>query len=200
MKTFITWMIVMCLVPLLSGCENLSDHTLTGHLWDGEADLDHSGPTPHPNLEIYQTSNHKDFLVLYDEVRANDGVIRRRAYLLNANQRRVEAGRHPRFIKVRNLDRLEAVPVETGSLVETNGTPDRGVRVLVQSDERHFTLFSDGREAGSFYLPAYVNKADRAWRVAVTPLAVTADVAIYSTIAAAIVGLAYLAAQASSNN
>ncbi len=199
-KTTITWVVVACLVPFLTGCEGLSDYSLTGRLWESDRALDHSGPAPHPNLQLYQTSNHKDFLVLYDEEHDNDGVIKRRAYLLKANERRIETGRSPRFIKVRNMDRLEAVSVGTDSLVETNGTRDAGFRVVLKSDERHFTLLADGGEIGSFYLPVYVNKGDRTWRIMMTPLAVTGDVAIYATLTAAVLGLVYLAAEANSHN
>ena len=193
-KTAATWLLVGWLIPFITGCSDMADYTLTGHLWDETGGANHSEPAPYPNMRLYQAADHKDFLVLYDEVHMNDVVIKRRAYLLKTNEKRIEAGRRPHFLSAPDTASLQAVTILTNSAAETNVVPAAGLVAVLQPDQRHFTLVSNGGEIGVFYLPAYVNQGDRAWRVAATPFTVTADVAIYAGVVALVVGLAYLAA------
>ncbi len=191
-RTIITWLLVVCLMPFFNGCEDLADSTLTGRLWDGSGTSDHSAPGPYPHLSMYQTADHKDLLVVYDELNDNNAVIKRRAYLLNANERRIESGHKPRFIGKPGLERLQPVPVETNSVPETNVTNVAGLRVVLLPDHRHFALLASTNEIGIYYLPVYVNKGERSWRIALTPLTLTADVAIYGAVAAVVAGVVYL--------
>jgi len=193
-KTAVTWALIGCLIPVVTGCSEMADYTLTGHLWDETGGANHSEPAPYPNMRLYEADNHKDFLVMYDEVHMNDVVIKRRAYLLKANEKRIEAGHRPHFLSAPDTVSLQAVTILTNSIAGTNMVPAVGLVAVLQPDQRHFTLVSNGGEIGVFCLPAYVNKGDRAWRVAATPFTVTADVAIYAGVVALVVGLAYLAA------
>jgi hypothetical protein len=199
-RTAITWLLVGCLVPFLTGCSGLSDCTLTGRLWEHGDASDRSLPAPHPNLCLYQTANRRDILVIYDETHEDSGVVRRRAYLLNVNKDRIEKGRGPKFVRVRHMDRLLTIPVESAAPSQTNSDAGAGMRAFLLADGRHFTLVSQGAEAGEFYLPAYVSFSGRAGRIALTPLTVSADVVIYGSIAAACAALLLLAAQANSND
>ena len=190
----VTWVMVGCLIPYLTGCSDMADYTLTGHLWDETGGANHSEPAPHPNMRMYETANQKDFLVLYDEVHVNDVVIKRRAYLLMANEKRIEAGHSPHFLSAPDTASLQPVTILTNSTAETNVVPAAGLVAVLQPDQRHFSLVSNGSEIGFYYLPAYVNKGDRAWRIAATPFTAAADVVIYAGIVALVAGLAYLVA------
>ena len=76
----ITWVLVVCVAPCLSGC-------LTQKLWESDVGLDRHWAAANPNLKLYQTRDHKDILVEYDEDQDKDTGTRRRAFLLNANER-----------------------------------------------------------------------------------------------------------------
>jgi hypothetical protein len=190
-----TWVLMGCLISFLTGCED----TLTGQLWERDGALNHSGPAPYPDLKIYQTANHKDFVVQYDEVDEGNAIIKRRAYLLDANEGRVESGRRPHFIRIANLKRLEAIPVETNSAPDAKTTNSAGLRA-VMVDYRHFVVLSNGDEIRSSFLPAYINRRDQAWRIALTPVAVTGDVVIVCAVTAAVLGMIYLASQSGTNS
>jgi hypothetical protein len=199
-QMLVAWCLMGCLVPLLTGCSGLADSTLTGRMWEGAGKSDCSGPAEQPNLSLYQTANRRDILVIYDETQDRTGVIRRRAYLLNANKGRVEAGRGPRFVRVRHMDRLRTIPVESCGLSETDDSIGAGMKAVLLADARHFTVVSDGNEVGSFYLPAYVNHGGLAWRIAATPLTVSGDVAVYTTIAVGVICLEALTHQDDDDN
>ena len=199
-RTAITWLLMGCLVPFFTGCSDLADYSLTGRLWEHGDASDRSLPAPHPNLCLYETADRRDILVIYDETHDDSGVIRRRAYLLNANKARIDEGRGPRFVRVRHMDRLLTIPVESPAPLQTNNDAGAEMRAFLLADGRHFTIVSQGAEAGEFYLPAYVSFSGRAGRIALTPLTVSADVVIYGSIAAACAALLLLAAQANSNN
>ncbi len=104
-KTAITWLLMGCLVPFFTGCSDLADYSLTGRLWEHETGgANRSLPAPHPNLRLYETADRRDILVIYDETHDDSGVIRRRAYLLNANKARIDEGRGPRFVRAGHMD------------------------------------------------------------------------------------------------
>jgi hypothetical protein len=187
------WMMpfVLALLGLIvSGCDTVSDQPMTARLWDPDVAFNHSGPAPSPNLELYQTKNHQDLVVVYDEDHDSDGGYTRRAYLLKANEKRIEAEHRPHFTSVRRAEQLQPVPVATNSVARTNSLNAPGLQAVLLPDLRHFELISSGRSVGTFSLPIYINNSDRAWRVLATPVALSADATFYGSIAA--VYLAYV--------
>jgi len=72
-------------------------------------------------------------------------------------------------------------------LLTTNASPEHGYYAVLYGDK--LLLWHDGREAGQFTLPAYSTHGRTTfWRVALTPIAVSADVALVGTLLA--VGIA----------
>lgn len=191
-KTFISWMLVVCVMPMLTGCDTLREESLTGRLWSSDMATDHDGPAPYPNLQLAQAADHKDVLVQYDEVRDRDAVIRRRAYWLHASEARIAAGKKPRFVDPRKAAKLEPISVETNGAAASLPAASPQVRAVLVSDQRHFILIANGNESGTFFLPAYRDGLSRTELVAVTPLAVLGDAAICTTIVALVVGVLYL--------
>ena len=184
------WMMpfVLALVGLfVAGCDTMPDEPMTARLWDPDVALNHSSPAPSPNLEVHQTKNHKDLVVIYDEDHDSDGGYTRRAYLLNANEKRIEAGHRPHFTSVRRAEQLQPIPVATNSVAQTSSSNSRELQAVLSPDLKHFELISYGRSVGTFALPVYINNSDRAWRIVATPVALSADVTFYTTVTAACV-------------
>lgn len=183
----------------VTGCQTGGHDTLTGGMWDSDVAFNHSGPAASPNLNLYQVPNQQDFLVMYDEEHDGNETITRRAYLLWANQKRVEEERKPHFLEKPKLDGLQAVSVETNSTAAMSSTNAAALRAVLLADLKHFKLISDGREIGIFRLPTYVNNGDRAWRIAVTPVTVAADVTFYTAATVAVLGAVVLYCYANQN-
>jgi hypothetical protein len=69
-------------------------------------------------------------------------------------------------------------------VLTTNAPPEHGYYAVSYGDK--LLLWHDGREAGQFTLPTYSTHGRTTfWRVVLTPLAVSADVAIVGTVLAA---------------
>ena len=192
MKNFITWMLIACLLPHLTGCADLADKPLTARLWSSDLASNHNGPMPNPNLQVSSAKDHKDYLVQYEEQRDRDAKIKRRAYWLYANQSRINAGKKPKFIDPPKVGELQAIPVETNAVVDVSITNAVPVRVVLLSDQRHFTIIANGAEVGSFVLPAYADSTSRAELIALTPVTVVTDAAIGVAIVAVAAGCIYL--------
>ncbi len=210
MKRIVTWLLIACLAPYLTGCQELADHSLTGQLWSSDlATGGKNSPAPYPNLKLSQASDQKDYLVQYDEFRGKDASIRRRAYWLYANQARIEAGKKPHFVNPNTATGLPAILVETNLVavpgavsgapesvqtnivsmaVTTNGIT---VRVVLQSDQRHFTVYVNEAEAGTYFLPAYSGSGNMAAVVALTPATAAVDVAAAAAIVAVLAAVIY---------
>ena len=188
-KRGISCLLVVCIIPWMTGCEGL-----TGQLWSGDYGDDHRHAAPEPDLKLSQTPDRKDVVVQYDEVRSKDTKIQRRAYLLFANEKTVAAGKKPLFIPTAKAARLQSFPLEISYLTNLSAAGDLTLRVVLQEDKHHFTLVSNGREIGSYQLPDYMQHST--WvQVLLTPAAVTGDVLIVAGIAAAVVGVLYLRSQ-----
>jgi hypothetical protein len=192
MKTLVTWMIIAGSVPFLTGCEGLANHTLTGHLWQEQTGPVHFAPSTPPNLELYKDNQHGDILVEYDELSDKTGHVKRRAYLLDANEERILAAKKPRFVDVHTADHLAIIPVETHSAPGADSTNGILIRAELSPDGQQFTLISVGQSIGPHRLPIYTGSADHFDRFMFTPMTVTGDAVIYGTMAAAIAGVAYL--------
>src|SRR5258708_7596088 len=132
MNKWISWVLVLCLMPWMTGCESL-----TGQLWSGDYGDDHRRAAPEPDLKLSQTPDRKDVLVQYDEMRSKDAKIQRRAYLLFANQKTVAAGRKPQFITGKAVGRLQGFPLAISYMTNLSTGGDLTLRVVLEEDKHH---------------------------------------------------------------
>ena len=82
--------VLLLQVLLLSGCA-------TQALWSEKQAYQYA-PASNANLELLLSRERADVMVRYDERQKNDS-IRRRAYFLEPNLARVDAGRKPHFVE-----------------------------------------------------------------------------------------------------
>ena len=82
------------------------------------------------------------------------------------------------------------------TIISSNGT---AVRVVLLSDNRHFKIFADDKEMGSFYLPAYSDNGSRAAVIALTPATATVDVALAAIVVAAVAAAIYYSSNSQSH-
>lgn len=199
MKCFLNWLLIVCTLPFLTGCQELADQSVTAHLWDNLS-ANHNGPTPSPDLKISQDARRQDFLVQYDEIRDKNGHITRRAYWLYASDRRAEKGKQPHFVNLHEADRLPTVQVETNSVPDAIVNSAAPTGAVLLSDRRHFTLVANGTDLGTFCLPIYADRQSRAELIAFTPATVMVDTAVVAAEVGVVAGIIYLAAWADSNS
>ena len=163
-----------------SGCKTAGDGPLTYRLWDNGS-RSYCEPVASPDLALSEVPSKRDILVEYNAISDQRDGIRRLAYLLEANQGRIEAGKAPHFVNPKRYHDLLAIPNSISTrcyaLVDTNG--------------RAFTLYQQGREPESFILPDYQDDHNTLVRAALTPFAVVGDAAVVGTCAAVFVAYAY---------
>ena len=198
MKSFLTWLLIACTLPFLSGCEELADQSLTTHLWNNLS-ANHNGPTPSPNLKISEDARRQDFLVQYDEIRDKNAHVTRRAYWLYASGRLAEKGRKPHFVNPHLADSLQAVTVETNSVPDAIVNSAAPTGAVLLSDNRHFTLVANGADLGTFTLPTYADSQSRAELIAFTPATIMVDTAVVAAEVGVVAGVIYLASCVDSN-
>lgn len=188
MKRWILLLIAVCLVPWLTGCESVKDRTLTGRLWEA-TESSHREPAGKINLSLYQTVNHGDVLVRYDEALETGRNLKERAFLLWANEKKLKAGRKPFFLSRDSASKIESQPMQIISKSDTNAMAREDLQAIIDPDGRHFTIVSLGKEIGAFCLPTYgvSTTGDKIKRALLLPATVAADVTIYSTIFGGIV-------------
>lgn len=145
----------------LSGC-------VTATLWEDHALDGFNKPAGQPNLQVSRCDG--DWLVQYDEVNEDSGRVRRRAYILRANDERVRVQKPPRF-------------------VPSPDAADGEARAEVLESGHEFTLYDGDKAVGTFALPIYPKPSGRVKQILLTPLTVTVDAAIVS---ACVVGYAWL--------
>src|SRR5437764_13634221 len=90
----------------LSGCESARDHSLTYQVWSNPEMRRFYEPAAQPHLQLYHNPITGDVLVAYDETHEAREGVHRRAYYVNRNRRKLEAGRKPRFVKVEEASGL----------------------------------------------------------------------------------------------
>jgi hypothetical protein len=204
-------LILLAILPLLlSGCEAVRDCSLTYSIWQ-DVPSGNCGPAPESKLALYKKPPpNPDLMVVYDELVDRTGAVRRRAFLLRANEQRLQRGKRPAFVSPASAGSLESIPVHP---IENVGYPGPHSNSLVspvsdspaivpgqsqgefwvntRNDGSGFTLVSQGKELGDYDLPTYPDRVDRLQRVLLTPLALAGDISIFGVVigAAAVVGL-----------
>ena len=171
----------------------LSQSGCTYMLWSDQNYEAFHQPAPNPDLHLYQSKKQNDILVVYKEQSERSERINTRAYWLNRNQIRVTRQSPPIFVSQRAARNLPAVPV-------FNSTPPNldAVRSFyaLSATTQSFRLFLPAGEVSSYSLPLYDAERPVAEKIVLTPVTMTADVAI----AAAVAGVVFLCLEASSSN
>jgi len=172
-------------LPLLTGCQTVAEHTLTGELWEGGA-FDYYKSATNAELKLFQRGD--DVLVEYTEEREKTGATRQRAYFLIANDERIKRRKKPHFVPVEKAVGMEPIPVETKGV--TNSTAR--VWAEVSDNALGFSLVRDGIVQGEYKLPVYKDTANEVKRLLLTPGTVTVDTVVWGSIVGGVVG-AYVA-------
>lgn len=159
--------VLLVLLPAVVG-----DGCATHALWNKTSLDAFNQPAAEPNLHLFNVPPQSDLLAVYDEYSERGDAIRTRAYFLEQNQKRVERRRRPHFVNTNWLHGLMPVPV----LGATNSPLT--LFALVATNHQSFTLYSGGRAVASRELPVYNDGKARAARIALTPVAVAADLTI----------------------
>ncbi len=159
--------LVLLLAGLGGGCESVEQVSLTARLWNGTG-YTFCEPAPNPELAVYRCPAQRDFLVEYNAISERDDQVRRRAYLLEAGQARIDNGQAPPWVRPGQS--------QDGPPLVTFATTNNYVRL--NPDRRSFTLFLTNGTAQAYNLPFYRDDHADITRVALTPLAVAGDVVI----------------------
>ncbi len=161
--------IALLLPPLVGGCA-------TNALWN-KTDLDAwNEPAQNADVHLFDARHKKDFLVVYGEYSERHDSIHTRAYFLNQNQERVALGEKPHFVRVRGSHKLTPVPI-LQSLPESNTYSSRTIYAVISSNKPSFTIYS-GEAKTDYSLAVYNDGQGQIYRVALTPVAVTADLTV----------------------
>jgi hypothetical protein len=145
-------------------------------LWtDGNLDA-YKEPAQTPSLHLYESQKKNDFLVVYAEYSERSDSTRTRAYWLNKNDRRVENQHAPAFARKKSIDDLPSVPVFY-SMPKTSQLSQK-LYAVCDTNLNTFALYSGNHEIGSYDLPVYKDHTGTVEKVALTPVAVTADAGI----------------------
>lgn len=137
-------------------------------------------PASPVNLHLFDAKQKNDLLVVYDEYSERGNKIHTRAYWLNENQARVNQRHAPYFVNT-NLSRdFSSVPVFYSTPGATNRTLI--LYAVVETNKQSFTLYFNDGEIFLHDLPVYNDGKGRVEKVALTPIAVTADLTIVGTI------------------
>jgi hypothetical protein len=161
---------IALLLPLLtSGCA-------TNALWN-KTDLDAwNEPTQNADVRLFDARPKKDFLVVYDEYSERHDSIHTRAYFLNQNKKRVAQGQKPHFVSARWSHKLPPVPIfQTWPESDTNFS--QTIYAVISTNRQSFTIYS-GKEKTDYSLAVYNDGRGQTDRIALTPVAVTADLSI----------------------
>jgi hypothetical protein len=160
--------------PLLLGLAG--GGCMTKALWEN-GDLEaYKEPTDKINLRVFEGPQ-TNLLVLYDECSERSEAVHTRAYWLNENQPLVVQHLRPHFTAASSKDHLPSVPVFYGPLPGGTTLPV-GLSAVVAVNRHSFILCKNNRAIGSYDLPVYNDGKGRIEKIALTPLAVTADATI----------------------
>jgi hypothetical protein len=178
-------------LPLLIGCQGPGQRGFTHQLWSERSFREFNAPASESNVQLFEHQHRSDVLVCYHEVR-EDGLVQDRAFFLNKNLKRLEAGLKPRFVDKKAAVGLNPVPlVVHGS---NDSVPPGDLYATFATDSRQVTLRADGEELQTFRLPVYQTSSGTVQKALLTPLAVTGDVVVVGAYAVGIAAVAWLRA------
>jgi hypothetical protein len=174
------------LLALATGC-------VTSKVWEDNQFARFHEPAAQPNLALYYSSNRQDVLVCYSECR-DDGKACQRAFWLELNDTHRNQQRKPRFVTMPAVTKLTPIPIYPSGATNAPLTPsDLGLYAIAGANSRSFMIYDGPRSAtgtgGSKALweedlPTWRDASGRIKQVALTPLAVVADVSIVGAVVA----------------
>lgn len=144
-------------------------------------------PSDRLNLRIFEATSSTNFLVIYNEYSERSGAVHPRAYWLKENQSLLEQGRSPRFTPPGSTGHLTPVPVYYDPVPVGMTLPAR-LCAVVATNKQSFTFYQAGRALDLHDLPVYDDGKGQVEKIALTPLAVAADL----TVVGGILGYIYL--------
>jgi len=157
------------LLALSSGCA-------TKALWNNENLEAVKEPANPVNLRLFDATRQNDVLVVYDEYSERSDGVRTRAYWLNENQAQVDQHHTPHFASPSLMHRLSPMPVFYSTSGITNWTFTQ--YAVVETNQQSFTLYSNNGQTSRHDLPTYNDGKGRVEKIALTPVAATADLTI----------------------
>ena len=187
-----TRLLAASLLLLAPGCETVEKYSLTHKVWTTEDWRAWSEPAPEPKLALFNHPSRRDVLVRYEALREDATAPETRAYLLQANQDRIEVGRNPHFVNPKLTKQLEAIPVFESKAI---GTAAQGVLTngaVAAKPSRTFVLYRPEQPPQTCALPIYVAHTGTTARVALTPLAVAGDTVMVGLVASVVGCLVWL--------
>jgi hypothetical protein len=168
----------------------VGDGCVTKALWQNDELEACREPSSKTNLRLFQGHLPTDVLVVYDECSERNNFVHTRAYWLKENQHLVEQHVRPHFASVDASRKLAPMPllyepINTGTYMPI------GLCAVVATNGQSFSLYADSQIIGSHSLPVYNDGKGRKEKIALTPLAVTADATIVGGFIAYLYLLAY---------
>lgn len=157
-----------------TGCQTFEEHGLTHKLWSDASLTDYYEPAGTATLKSFQRPPSPRLLVAYDERREKDSSVRRRAFFLPDSAKTLAAQGKPSFTS----PAPDAGWVEVPVIVAGQPAPAAPLYLKLAADSKSFTVVRDGVVDGPHQLPTYVDQSSTAFRVAMTPVAVVADVTV----------------------
>ena len=142
----------------------------TSALWEEGRFARFHQPAKPSNLELFKGQQQK-VLVVYDEENDETGKRIRRAYWAETNVLPPENPFRPKYVAPKRKARLAVIPIGAAP-----GPNDYSA--VATNETRAFVLYRDGREVAVYDLPVYEDRSARTKQVALTPVAVVADLTI----------------------
>jgi hypothetical protein len=156
---------------------------MTSALWQNDDLEAWRQPANKPNLQLFEGNSQTNLLVFYDECSERNNLVHTRAYWEKENQSKLDRKVRPRFAPFSSKDHLPSVPVFYDPIPAGTKLPP-GLCAVVATNGQSFTLFNDNFAIGSHSLPVYNDGKGRTEKIALTPLAVTADATIVGPVIA----------------
>lgn len=141
-----------------------------------------------PHLRLTQAPQTRDVLVEYDEQQGKSTRLELRAYSLFAYATNTSKHPKPGFVNPAACAAMEPIPLLDATA--SDNPPSNGYCAVLAADRHSFVLWHNGADLGCFDLPVYREARPTVWRIALTPVCVTADAAIIG----AVIGVAGLSA------
>ncbi len=170
------------LVMAGTGCAFVREHSITGTMWESPNFKQFAEPALPPQVALYERPSGGGVVVQYTEHSERHASLRSRAYVLSSENRdRTEAGKRPIFVSTNGLGALTPILPCADAAQCTNQAASH-TAYAVESDGKSFTLYRPRLVDGPYKLPVYPETMGHGLRVALTPLTITADVAIYGSV------------------
>jgi hypothetical protein len=177
--------LAVSLLSGLTGCES----SMTYKLWTNGEFRRYYEPAPNPRLQLFHDVNQGDVLAAYDEAHETRSAIRRRAYYVNHNRLRLEAGQKPHFVSADRAVGLKPVTfIEESTTLSLPGSET--IQAVLATNGQRFTLSGDFG-GHTYQLPVYQDQSGLVGRIVLTPFAVAGDVVVVGAVVAVVAALAW---------